>query len=544
MSTTLDRSVSALMADTNSVLVTGRLAGLEKEGLRVTADGQIAQSDHPAVLGAALTHPFITTDFSEALLEVVTPPMDSTVEALRCLENIHRFIHQNLTGGEMIWGSSMPCILDGEESIRVGHYGSSNAAQMKSIYRKGLGLRYGKSMQAIAGIHFNYSLPKAFWPVWRAINPIGSDVSDTEFVTGQYFRMTRNLLRYGWLVPYLFGASPAICKCFLNGADPLPGMRSYRGDTWYEPYGTSLRMGNIGYQYRTDSPVYVDYNQPDAYVRDLLALISTPYPDYEALGLRDADGDYHQLNTHRLQIENEYYSSVRPKQIPEGNEMPVLAMARRGIRYLELRSTDINPFEPVGLSEEQLYFLEVLMVFSLLQPDIQLDRDDLLRVSENMAITAHRGREPGVKLFRSGSKTGAPVLLKEWGLDILNQMTSVAELLDRQSGTDAYTRSLQQQYEKVNDADATPSAQVLQHMTEKHSSFADFALTWSAHNHAALSQPSVTESGGYDAKSLHDMATVSLRQKTVLEQQQEQPFDQWLAEYFAQLDAEELVAFK
>lgn len=540
------------MSDSDSVLVNGRLAGLEKEGLRVTADGQIAQSDHPAVLGAALTHPYITTDFSEALLEVVTPPMNSTGDALQCLENIHRFIHQNLQNGEIVWGSSMPCILDGEDSIRIGHYGHSNAARMKSIYRKGLGLRYGKSMQAIAGIHFNYSLPKAFWPVWRAIYPAPTDQSDQDFVTGQYFRMTRNLLRYGWLVPYLFGSSPAICKCFLNGADPLPSMEQFRGDTWFEPYGTSLRMGNIGYQYRTESPVYVDYNHADAYIRDLLQLISSPYEAYESLGLRDANGHYQQLNTHRLQIENEYYSSVRPKQVPEGNEMPVLAMARRGIRYLELRSTDINPFDPVGLSGEQLYFLEMLMVFSVLQDDLMLDRNDLLRVSENMAITAHQGRKPGVQLFRSGSadgtKTsgshGAAVTLKDWGLELLDQMSAVAALLDHQTGTDVYTHSLVLQQAKMKDTEATPSARVLREMTERHTSFADFALSRSRKNHEWLCQSSDTVQGDYDATSLSELAAVSLRQQSALEQQDEPPLDEWLAQYFSQLASPELAGYR
>ena len=532
------------MSDTTNVLVNGRLAGLEKEGLRVTPDGQIAQSDHPEALGAALTHPYITTDFSEALLEVVTPPMGSTTEALLCLDSIHRFIHQQLPDNEMIWGSSMPCILGGEQRIRIGDYGSSNAGQMKTIYRRGLGLRYGKSMQAIAGIHFNYSLPKPFWPVWRAIKAADTNLSETAFVTDQYFHITRNLLRYGWLVPYLFGSSPAVCQCFLDGAAPLPSMKSYRGDTWYEPYGTSLRMGNIGYQYRTESPVYVDYNDPDTYVQNLLALISSPYPEYEALGLTNADGDYQQLNTHRLQIENEYYSSVRPKQVPEGNEMPVLAMARRGIRYLELRSTDVNPFESVGISSEQLLFLEILMVFGLLQDDIKLNRDDLLRVSENMAITAHKGREPDVTLLRSGPDSGKRVTLKDWGTEILDQMTGVAELLDRQTATTGYSESLKVQQAKMHDPEQTPSARVLREMTENFSSFAEFALTRSRDNHQALTQTQAAMAGGYDTASLHELASVSLRQKAALERQDEPPLDQWLAQYFSQLGAAELKRFQ
>ena len=188
--------------------------GLEKESLRVMSEGGIAQTPHPAALGSALTHPLITTDFSEALTELVTPPCDSVAEVIQSLDDIQNFIYRNLDD-EILWATSMPCVVAGETSIPLARYGTSNAAQMKTAYRRGLGLRYGRAMQVIAGVHFNYSFSDEFWRLYQQL--LNNDGPLQDFISEQYMGLVRNLLRYGWLVPYLFGASPAVCKSFLNG---------------------------------------------------------------------------------------------------------------------------------------------------------------------------------------------------------------------------------------------------------------------------------------------------------------------------------------
>jgi glutamate--cysteine ligase len=302
--------------------------GLEKESLRVNTAGRLSQLDHPKVLGSALTHPWITTDYAESLLELITPPQQRATQALDFLLDIETFVYQQL-GDELLWTTSMPCVLAGEDDIRIAEYGTSNAGRMKHIYRQGLAWRYGKAMQVIAGIHFNYSFDEAFWQPWQSVQ--GNTDSLRQFRDAQYMALVRNLQRYGWLIIYLFGTSPAICKSFLGGRTPPDGMETLNQHTLYEPFGTSLRMGNIGYTNSKENKtgVNVCYNTLDSYVSSLRRAINTPCPEYAELGVK-VDGEYRQLNANILQIENEYYSTVRPKQPLDGFEKPTDALERRG----------------------------------------------------------------------------------------------------------------------------------------------------------------------------------------------------------------------
>ncbi len=143
----------------------GGLKGVERESLRVTPAGQISSAPHPRALGSALTNEHVTTDYSEALIELVTPPFAQTWELVQYLADLHRFVYTNLPDDELLWATSMPCAIKGDASIPIAQFGSSNVGRMKTVYRNGLGHRYGRVMQAIAGVHFNYSFPEQFWPV-------------------------------------------------------------------------------------------------------------------------------------------------------------------------------------------------------------------------------------------------------------------------------------------------------------------------------------------------------------------------------------------
>ncbi|MEW8211129.1 MAG: glutamate--cysteine ligase, partial [Candidatus Thiodiazotropha taylori] len=335
-------------------LLRGGLIGLEKEALRVSPQGCISSLPHPEVLGSPLTNRYITTDYSEALTEIITPPSTDRHEPLKFLFEAHRFVYQHL-GDEILWSTSMPCVVEDDERIPIAEYGNSNAGMMKTVYRRGLGHRYGRVMQVIAGVHFNYSLPQDFWWVYQQLE---GDKSDTQgFISDAYFGMLRNLQRLGWLVPYLFGASPAVCKSFLGGRPT--SLESFDEYTYFSPYATSLRMGDIGYQNSKEQGTGIKacYDCLDAYVETLSRAIETPCPIYQAMGVK-IDGRYEQLNANILQIENEYYSTVRPKQIPEMMEKPIHALQRRGVRYVELRSLDVNAFHPLGIADEQVYFIE------------------------------------------------------------------------------------------------------------------------------------------------------------------------------------------
>lgn len=521
----LERRMARLTEDADPALLTGRRVGLEKESLRVDKRGGIARTDHPAALGAALSHPSITTDFSEALIEMVTPPLAGPAQALSHLEGTHRFVAARLEQGEMLWNASMPCMLYGDEGIRIGEYGNSFTGRMKHIYRRGLGLRYGRRMQAIAGIHFNFSLPETAWE-WRldAAGPL----RDT---SAGYFSMMQNLIGISWLVPYLFGASSAICRSFL-GDDAKTELESLGEATLFEPYGTSLRMGNIGYRYREDSKIdlSVDHHNLEAWIADVLGHVTQSHPDYAELGNFDADGHRQQLNCNRLQIENEYYGTVRPKQIPEPGQMPLLALADRGIRYLELRSVDIDVFEPAGLSLETVAFLEMLMMFAWLAEPHPIDDKDMQRTKDNLAQVAHRGRKPGLAL--KGPQ--GDIALETWARAILDSLHPLASWLDRDSNDDLYTRALTLQCSRLDDPAQLPSARVLAGVREA-GSFGEFTQQLSReHHHTLLATPPPAD----QERALADAVVESLATRARLEHETANgDFEAMLAEWSQQLDA-------
>ncbi len=503
------------------LLVRGRV-GLEKESLRVARNGGIAQTPHPAALGSPLTHPWITTDYSEALLEFVTPPFDDFREALHCLRGLHRYVHEHL-GEEILWATSMPCILAGEKSIPIARYGRSNPGRMKHVYRVGLGYRYGRVMQVIAGVHFNFSLDEAFWPMFREVT--GEDGSLRSFRDARYMGLVRNLQRFGWLVPYLFGASPAVCKSFFT--DKEPDLLVFDDTTYYEPFATSLRMGDIGYQNRKEEGIGVKacYDTLSDYVHSLACATRTPCPAWEAIGVK-VDGEYRQLSACQLQIENEYYSSVRPKQVPEAMETPSRALLERGIRYVELRSLDVNAYHPLGIDEEQVRFLHLFFLYCLLRRSAPIDARERKEIDRNLLWVAHQGRDPQLKLQRGGRA----VLFCDWARELLDAMAPVAELAARHAGDDGYRHALEAQQAKVADPELTPSGRMLREMRERGEGFYEFA------HRLSREQWRFFEAYDLDPEfraRLDRMAEESHARQAHMEAAEDEPFDHYLARYFA-----------
>ena len=285
----LNKRLSKIKAAGAEALLKNSLTGLEKESLRVNTEGSIAETPHPAVLGSALKNPWITTDYAEAMLELITPPCDRAHKSLDFLLDVETFVYQHLKD-ELLWTTSMPCVIRGEDDITIANYGSSNAGKMKSVYRQGLAERYGKIMQVIAGVHFNYSVATEFWPAFQQAEDKTN--SDTQtFINTKYMGMTRNIQRYGWIIPYLFGSSPAICRTFVEDGIKPKGMKDFKGHTFYEEWGTSLRMGDIGYTNSNDesSGVKANYNSLEEYIASLRKAISTPFPEYEDIGIKNGD---------------------------------------------------------------------------------------------------------------------------------------------------------------------------------------------------------------------------------------------------------------
>ena len=508
-------------AGASAVLADNRI-GLEKEGLRVTPAARLAVSPHPPALGSALTHSYITTDFSESLIELVTPALTGAQEVLDFLTDIHRYVYRHLDD-EWLWATSMPCVLDRAGQIPLARYGTSNAATMKTAYRRGLGNRYGRTMQMIAGVHFNFSFADAFWALYQ--EQTGTPGEDRAVRDTAQMGMIRNLQRVGWIVPYLFGASPAICASFVQGQ--ATDLQHFDAGTLFYPHATSLRLGDIGYQNKQEEGVGIkaNYDSLDAYVRSLTWAIQTPCPRYEAIGVKVGDR-YEQLNANVLQIENEYYSTVRPKQIIDWLEKPTLALRRRGIAYVELRSLDVNLFEPIGVGAEQLRFLEVLMLDCLLHDSPRIGARERRDIDENQVLAAHRGREPGLRLARGHDG----VELRQWAHERLDGMMAAAELLDG-IADGPRTATLRMQMEKVAHPELTPSAQMLERMREAGEGFFAFAQRLSEAHGSALRTSALSP----ERLALFDRLTAeSIQRQREIEAADDRSFDDFLRDYFAQ----------
>lgn len=464
-----ERRVSGLINSGERGVLRGGRKGVEKESLRVSPEGAIVQTRHPTGLGAPLTNEHITTDFSESLIELVTPPFLESWELLQYLCDLHQFVYRHL-GEEMLWATSMPGAIGRDEEIPLAQFGHSNVGRMKTVYRHGLGMRYGRIMQAISGVHFNFSFADGLWEVLEHLNR--SKQIRQDFVSDQYFGVLRNYRRYGWLILYLFGTSPAVSKSFFNGRQiDLPSLDA---DTAYEPYGTSLRMSDIGYRNKTQATVSVSVNSLGEYVRDLSRAVRTPYAPYESLGV-NVDGEYRQLNANILQIENEYYSYIRPKRVARSGERPTKALQRAGVEYVEVRALDVSAFDPVGVNQNKLRFLEAFLAMCLLRESEPIGPSEQEALDSNHLKVARRGREPGLTLDREGRTC----LMVDWARELLDAMQSVSELLDHGEASRPYTAALEQQRAKLEDVERTPSARLLAEMRQTGESFFDLALRMS-----------------------------------------------------------------
>jgi glutamate--cysteine ligase len=363
----------------------------------------------------------------------------------------------------------MPCSIAGDSAIPLARYGTSNVGKMKTIYRNGLGMRYGRMMQAISGVHFNYSFPAKFWEAFAAVRE--SRDAGQQFVSTSYFDLLRNYRRFGWIVLYLFGVSPVLCKSFLRAPDPT--LKELTPGTVYAPHATSLRMSDLGYRNRNQAGLSVSVNSIDEYIRDLTHAINTPHAPYAAMGVKvEGKGDpgvfgYRQLNANILQIENEYYSFIRPKRVARSGERPTKALQRAGVEYVEVRALDVSAFDPVGVNQNKLRFLEAFLALCVLKDSPLIDSSEEGPLDQNHVTVARRGREPGLTLVRDGRN----VSMRAWARELLDSMTGICEVLDYGDPLRPYTTALAVQAAKLDDVALTPSARLLNELQSTGESF-------------------------------------------------------------------------
>ncbi|OMG64221.1 glutamate--cysteine ligase [Stutzerimonas balearica] len=519
MSDLLSHRLALLAEHSNLPLLRQCLHGIERECLRVDSHGQLALTPHPSMLGSALTHPHITTDYSEALLEFITGTASDPQQTLDELDAIHRFTYTRLQD-ELLWSPSMPCPLPDEADIPIAEYGRSNVGRLKHVYRQGLALRYGKTMQCIAGIHYNFSLAEGIWPLLQADD--GDRRSPQAYQSSRYIALIRNFRRYSWLLMYLFGASPALDKGFLRGRPHQ--LEQLDADTLYLPYATSLRMSDLGYQNNAQAGLTPCYDDLDSYTESLHAAVSTPYPPYAALGIKDAAGNWQQLNTNVLQIENEYYSNIRPKRVTATGERPLQALRARGIQYIEVRCLDINPFLPLGIDLAEARFLDAFLLFCALDESPCLAACECGAATDNFLRVVNEGRRPGLTLRRGEQEVG----LQQWAGELLERIGLVAAQLDQSQGGEAHVQALAEQRAKVADSRLTPSAQVLQAMRDTGESFTRFAMRQTL-RHAEYFRSRPLPDGAL--ARFEQAARESLQQQAAIEAADSQDFDSFVEQY-------------
>ncbi|TBU94805.1 glutamate--cysteine ligase [Stutzerimonas kirkiae] len=514
----------ALLAEPSNLSLLGQcLHGIERECLRVDARGELALTPHPRALGSALTHTRITTDYSESLLEFITPTAEDPQATLDELDAVHRFTYSRLDG-EYLWSHSMPCPLPDEARIPIAEYGSSNVGRLKHVYRRGLAVRYGKTMQCIAGIHYNFSLPERLWAVLQVAE--GDTRPRRDYQSERYIALIRNFRRYSWLLMYLFGASPALDADFLRGR--AHGLEQLDADTLYLPWATSLRMSDLGYQNNAQSGLTPCYDALHSYTESLRLAVSTPYPPYAALGTHDASGQWQQLNTNVLQIENEYYSSIRPKRVTYSGERPIQALMARGVQYVEVRCLDIDPFLPLGVDIDEARFLDAFLLYCALQESPCLADGECSASGSNFLRVVKEGRRPGLQLQRRGQAVG----LQDWARELLEQIGQAAALFDAGQGGEDHARAVRVQRAKVEDSSLTPSARVLACLREGRESFRDFSLRQSrAHAEYFRAEPLPAAL----AQAFDDDARRSLEEQAALERDESGDFDSFVAAYQASL---------
>ena len=501
---TLQQKITACPPDA----LAGIRRGIEKEGLRVLPTGGLALTPHPLALGSALTHPLITTDYSESQLELITGAHKGVQQCLDELTEVHQFVHHTLkdSGGELLWASSMPCGLPTDETIPLARYGSSNIGRAKSVYRMGLGHRYGRRMQTISGIHYNWSLPGV--------------------TSEQYFSLIRNFRRHAFVLLYLFGASPALCPCFVEGREHRL-QRMEGGSALYLPHATSLRMGRLGYQSDAQATLAVSYNGLDGYADSLHEALTQPYPAYEAVGIRNPGGDYNQLGTSLLQIENEFYGTIRPKRVIQPGERPLHALRERGVEYVEVRLMDLDPFVPVGITAETMRLLDVFLLHCLLSDSPPDTPQEITELKRNQHLTAERGREPGLCLVRNGQN----VALVDWAAQVLQECAPLAAALDASHHSTDYSAALASARATLANPVQTPSARVLEQMAREHgNNFTSFSTHQSAQARDALLD--LPWSDAQHAR-FTAMAEESVAAQKAIEAADALPFEEWRQHYMA-----------
>ena len=502
-------------SDAKDTLIYGRF-GIEKESLRVS-QSRISRTKHQESMGSPLCHRYITTDFSEAQLELITPPLMDKKAGLNFLENTHHFVSHKIED-EIIWPFSMPPFIQSDDEIPIASYGSSNLALFKTTYRNGLSHRYGRTMQAISGIHVNYSFPEQIWQSTLFTN---ENTNSQELRANIYFRTLRNLHRMNWLILYLFGASPIVTKNFLQ--NKYERFQKLDSQTYYLPYATSLRMSDLGYQNINQSNLAVSLDSLSEYTSDLKQATETKCEDFQKIDKKTTE-DYPQINPNILQIEDEYYAIARPKSNSVSNMRLITELNDSGVDYIELRSLDLNPFQRIGIDLDTIHFLEVFLIYCTLKSSPYIKNGEIEEIKQNDLFVATRGREPGLKL----SCNQKQISLENWANKILDEMMPIAEFLDDK--TTSFTSIIKKLNTKIKHPEETASAMLLDKIFNEKISFHQLGRKIGEEYKSYYIDKEV--STNLEWSRLEKESIDSIKSQVELEQSTDQSFEDFVREYF------------
>jgi glutamate--cysteine ligase len=433
--------------------------GLERESIRVTAEGALSQTPHPESLGSSLSHPFITTDFAEPQIEFRTDPgeLHSTLDALG---QIH-FYATDALGGELLWPFSMPPRLpDREAEIPIANYGTSELAIEKLNYRNGLAHRYGRKKQTLSGVHYNFSLEPSV--LEREFYSSTNEYSQS----AAYFNMIRNLYRKMPFFTYLFGASPAFDKSF--GLSDSSHLQKHKNDTYIGEFATSIRLSEIGYTSDVQARLKVSFDSLEAFMKDLNWAMTNRHLDYI-----DSSGDsVHLFNPNYLQNEQELYALFRPKQVMESGERLLDALEKRGTGYIETRLLDVDPWSVGGVDPYAIGFFHIALLDSLRQASPPLTEQETKELHQSHQEVVWRGRDPGLEI----TENGQPSKFHELGSRYCERLQLLAEEMDETTDRDFYSESLRRQSIKWESPELTPSGRIHSSLVDNDQEFIEFGL--------------------------------------------------------------------
>ena len=281
-------------------------------------------------------------------------------------------------------------------------------------------------------------------------------------------------------------------------------------------------MSELGYMSKAQDNLYIAYNDIDEYLKDLKNALTKEHKRYGEVGTLK-DGERIQINTSIIQIENEYYSSIRPKRVTPPGERPINILRNKGIDYVEIRALDNNSFLPSGIDEDTSYFLEAYLIGCFFGEDRKSTKDEIKELLVNWENVVKEGRNPDLKLYRNKEKT----TIKDSGMKVIDYLRDIFKQMPSEMSdyVEKVMKSLNKQEEKLNDASLTPSGLIVDQLQNNNKTWEELNLELAKEHSNSLKNLET------DLSYLLKEAKSSLEKFKELGNHQEEEFDVYLDKF-------------